>query len=313
MTSDEFLSYLQQTYKNEIAENEHAPQELEQIIKNRFQKNDLEFSRDLEKVVIMLRDEIMLSLSPLYLEKIKNKLSIGYLQSGIINAVCTKHRHQEVYAILLNQGLLMYLNKIVKFSIAGFFTESVIYCNRMDKNQLNKSILISYMIEVAENYKKYGAPYGPIIQLDDENIKTQSHYLHIQELFILCHELAHYFNGDLDDDNNLRQFLNFADVDELVENKNHSMEFAADEKGYELLLLILKNAPSEKILPPLVVLFNSFYFLNSEASDKHPDPLSRVINIIKKFYGEDNAKKMAQSYNNMELLGDESFFRMELL
>ena len=310
-----FLENIQSILSERILPGYNAKEEeLIRILNDRNHKFNIEIKPNLSNLPVAVKSlkEILNKHLPIeYTKEINKHIAIGCLQSGEINAACIKQNHKDVYAIIINQGLMIYLNKLIKYFIGAGNIAEIEYCNRLDICELNKDLLISYALELAQIYNQYRFPYGPIIMLKESMWPTHSTYLYIGELFILCHELGHYFNGDLKEDTNFIPFLDIENIIMFNENQNHHMEYLADIKGFELMCFVLEkenlNKP-EIILPALIQVFNGLWFLSPEASDTHPDAISRILNLSENFYGKTFSDRLKDSYANPEIMQDKSFF-----
>ena len=102
-----------------------------------------------------------------------------------------------------------------------------------------------------------------MIRLSQEATLHQAALLHLAELFVLCHEPGDFLNGDLQDASQFRSFEGHECLDEYVGNLNHEKEYAADEKGFELVSQVVGSSDIQ-LLTPIIALFNLFYLLGVE-------------------------------------------------
>jgi hypothetical protein len=122
--------------------------------------------------------------------------------------------------------------------------------------------------------------------------------LRLQELFILCHELGHFFNGDLEEQNNLVKLwqTNWAVVNE---NKDHQIEYKADLTGFDILTRIGKkkfNLDRKYVLLQVMAVFDILAMIDPSESKDHPAPIDRTCNIIQHFFGEKYVQQYVKTY-----------------
>jgi hypothetical protein len=120
------------------------------------------------------------------------------------------------------------------------------------------------------------------------------------ELFVLCHELGHFLNGDLEEPGHFKPFDGHESVQEYEENQDHEREYGADATGFRLLMAAQgSSGPAAiRLLQPIISLFNLFYLLGSRSSATHPHPLERSIRITERFFGRERAETLRRSYDD---------------
>ncbi|MBS1611666.1 MAG: hypothetical protein JST49_02495, partial [Bacteroidetes bacterium] len=121
----------------------------------------------------------------------------------------------------------------------------------------------------------------------------------LQELFVLCHELGHLFNKDLEDKHNLT-YLIPSEAEIIEENKHYQIEFNADLYAFDLLSRIAKrnyNLEKKFILSFVVTLFDIMALINPNRGGKHPAPIERIINIVQSNWGKDVAYRYLKTYD----------------
>ncbi|QDV73641.1 hypothetical protein [Botrimarina mediterranea] len=134
----------------------------------------------------------------------------------------------------------------------------------------------------------------------------QSALLHLAELFIVCHELGHFLNGDLENETRFCAVDGNPWLQRFEENQDHAIEYAADATGFGLLQEVLTTLPTaytpQNALQSVIIVFNLFYLLTEGESHSHPNPRSRSVNIARKYFGEEFADTVQKSYDDPELL-----------
>jgi len=261
--------------------------------------------RNLSLVGERLKAQVYGSLAPDVAARVLPSIALGVLDTGEANAAIYKSPDGK-YAILLNNGLMLLLNKFFKLIIAWESPRAVTYCNRKPAEELTVEELRGYLPELIEAYKQYGAPYGAMLKLDSSGVGRQSALLHLSELFIVCHELGHFLNGDLDDGSSFCCVEGRPWLQKFEENKDRTTEYAADVTGFRLLHDVMKAMPGDVRplhgLQAIISLFNLFFLLTEGESASHPDPRSRSVNIARHFFGQDFAATLERSYDDPDLL-----------
>jgi hypothetical protein len=309
-TPDDFLAHLRAVYANP-ASGDLPDEELLTRTQNDLRALHPQFTYTPDQLKGMtlvgerLKAEVFGSLPFDINARILSNIALGVLDTGEANAAIYKSR-DEKYAILLNNGLMLLLNKFFKLIIAWENPALVTYCNRKPADELTSEELHSYLPELVETYKQYGAPHGAMLKLDRSVTGRQSALLHLSELFIICHELGHFLNGDLEDDTHFSAVAGRSWLRKFQENKDHAIEYAADATGFRLLEILLKTIPgnftSLNGLQAVISLFNLFFLLTQGESSSHPNPRSRSVKIARQFFGTDFGNTLERSYDDPELL-----------
>ncbi|MBA4020283.1 MAG: hypothetical protein C0483_24240 [Pirellula sp.] len=309
-TPEDFLSQLQTEYAESALEG--AP-DSEFMARTQADLNALDNTvtytaeqlRSMAVVGAQLKEHVYGSLAADMAARIVPNIAVGILDTGEANAAIFKSPDGK-YAILLNNGLLLLLNKFVKLMIAWEDPGRVIYCNRKPAEELTVGELREFLPELVETYKQYGAPHGAMLKLAPYVVGRQSSLLHLMELFIVCHELGHFLNGDLDNESDFCVVEDRPWLRKFEENKDHAIEYAADATGFQLLQTVLQAIPGNfsplNGLQAIILLFNLFFLLTEDESPSHPNPRTRSVRIARQFFGESFADALESSYENPELL-----------
>lgn len=242
------------------------------------------------------------------LEHVRNNIAFGRIENSNCNAMCVKS-HDGKYAVLIYDGLMNLLHKHGKLLFAAQDPDKVTFCNRGNPKKLNRKQYLQFAKELIENYKKYGTPVGAMIKLEYELMVPHSISLALQELFVLCHELGHFFNGDLEKKQNFYTLTQY-NWDVFDDNKDHSMEFKADLTGFSIfekaVVVRFPELPRKFLLAHLSILFDTLALLNAKGSKSHPAPIDRMMNIITHHYGVNVAREFLETYESKEKV--QSFF-----
>ena len=314
-SADEFLNYTKFLRSNSIIQIASEPNlEFKRIVEARCQ--GFEIPPDpYDHIVRELWQELKKELSSHFLETIGDKLAVGALDNISVNAFCTRSA-DGFFAIVINSGLLLFLNKVSKLHVAISIPNSIIYCNRLAPDKITQSMVKNWLFEVCEHYRATGKPLGPQIHLSDSASLRHSYQLHMWELFILAHELGHFVAGHSEEAGNWILDPVFNMVETYQGNTSHQKEFEADLHGYRMLRgsmyrrlhnpLMKDNKlwDDRPLFLNIISLFNLLSMLGSRESHTHPDPLDRICNIALIFYGELFAKLLASSYEDGDLLGE---------
>ncbi len=248
---------------------------------------------------------------------IKEKIAIGNAKIDSVRARLVKDGN--FYVIIFDFGLYIYLNKNLKLLYASQQPEDVIYCNRLEKDQFSKSIFREYRDELCQIYKGARRVMGAMILLKPE-VTLVGFQLYFIELFILCHELGHFFNGDLEDKNQTIPLSDNSDSQVLRDEYSQKKEFDADIKGFHLVLRILikKNESGKSFIHPqlilntLIINFNILAELAPKESSTHPYPLNRLLHIIDVYYGQDAADFILKTYEEPDFMNKNAKKFMEI-
>jgi uncharacterized protein YejL (UPF0352 family) len=287
--SSEFLEYLQKIWHVEKnlskdAEQQKWRKDFMKISKDRGTKNELDVSKIAYKknhyneMVQSYMNELIPLLEKNQAEQIGNNITIGSVNSNVINAVCTTDKNGN-YAVVMNSSLFTYLHKYGKISLAIPKPSIVTFCNRKEFKEITRDDLEEYLIELPQIYFKINEPKGPMIHLEEKYTMVHMKILEIAEKFAIGHELGHYFCGHLDNKQNTELFLN--DLEKL-KNNNHKIEFEADDFGFRLISDERNKNSLEVIKAGIYLLFQGLNSLNPYASESHPAPIERMNRLLDK-------------------------------
>lgn len=278
-------------------------------------ENDAEFYDEIIKhhhgLDLMVGEEkqqILKALTPELRNKISSNVAIGALNTGEANAIIVRSDCKK-FAILVNYGLMVLLNKFLKLTVAKGNPKLVTYCNRKEASELSAEDLQQYLDDLTWAYATFSAPYGPLIKLKESNesLGTVVHHLRMAELFIICHELGHFLNGDLDKDENFSAYLNLDWVKKFTGTSGHEQEHNADTTGYDLLRRVVTidypHLPERTPLQSIVLLSCLLSLIHGdEPSPSHPSPTERVLYIARTFFGTEFTEELKKGYEQPELL-----------
>lgn len=257
---------------------------------------------------LALRDvtkELFRSMDNEAVDKLSADVAIGVLPTGEANAFIARSPCGK-YAVLVCSGLMLLLHKYLKLVRAFVTPEEIVHCNRKSASEVTKSDVDHYIHELIGNHHHYGVPYGPMIRLSGRASKEHSILLNLAELFIVCHELGHYYNGDLFELSAYSNLIAGAAGKRYIENTDHEVEYSADVAGYGLYLTCLEvrgiSMPSLEVLKPVLATFNLLYALAGGESSTHPHPYDRAVRIACHHYGNEQGERLAAALQDPETL-----------
>lgn len=233
---------------------------------------------------------------------INERVAVGVLETGLVNAFIAKGG-ENLYAIVLNSGLMILLNKAIKLWVAGANPGTILYCSHKDPSRVDQRDITSMLRELFDNYLNSGIPRGPMIKLRKEAMGTYSIALHFAEAFVISHEIGHLLNGDLEEESLFVPLGGDEIISRYVEGRDHAKEYQADVKGYEIL-----TRYADTKFPEIETNFRMFALscvmdligaISNEPSETHPKAKYRVVNIARTFYDSEVAKYWEESYVNI--------------
>ena len=305
----EYLEYLQGVYEKaypaSIQDAEFAQITITQLDEYGLALSELGQYGGLRLAVEGLKSDLLQSLGTLDRERVVSDVAIGLLADGQANAFIARSPDGK-HAIVLCSGFMLLLHKYLKLIRASVTPANVVYCNRKPASELTKMDLHSYIVDLVLIYKALGVPSGPMIKLSDNAMIEHAFVLTLGELFVLCHELGHFLNGDLEDQSAYSALPHNAEGQRFDENRNHEIEHRADVTGFGLYRASLKSrgfdASSIEWLKPIVATFNLLYAIGGGASSTHPHPYDRVRRIVDHHFGLELGAKMSDALNAPDLL-----------
>ena len=246
-------------------------------------------------------------------QKVKKVIAFGVAHTGDINAAVYASSAGN-YAILLNRGFMVFLNKYLKLSLTQGRPENVLYIDDDAKELIQREGINAVIGFICENYIKYGEPLGGKVKPIPAILAQVAHALHFGETFAICHELGHFFNGDLAESMAAaRLTMPMNHIAKLNTRFEHKTEYLADLAGYDIYRKghITSGRPDDHqvLLAPVVTLFDAFATLDNNESFSHPHPIRRILSIAFHVYGQDVARFWLNSYS--DFYEDDFFTEMD--
>lgn len=304
MDPQEFILYLKRKYANPYKSGQAADEEFYEITKKEMNKYDISVEeashKGLDWVLNEIYDGIICQLDLEVKNNIKRCIAVGVVETGEVNAFIAKGG-LNTYGIIVNSGLMIFLHKAFKLVLASINPKGITYCNRKRPSEINQKEYSSMFNELCDIYVETGVPRGPMLKLTEELLGKHSQMLHLAEAFVFCHEIAHFLNGDLDDQGNFIILGQDKIAMKYIEGKNHDIEYKADIKAYEILSNYMNanypEIPNEVRMIPIVMIMDILQAIGVKENYSHPSPKDRVINIAKSCHGDEISEFWEKSYS----------------
>lgn len=306
----EYLKYLKDKHNKPIPG--IRDNEFDEITKNQWQKyakhtGDVELSRADERLNIVLNSQfkdILASQSAEEKERIEQCLAIGSVDTGELTAFIAKGG-VNIYCIVLSSGLMMLIHKSIKLIVASILPEEVIYCSGQDPSQFSARDYWLMYEEMVDIYGKTGFPRGALVKFGEKALLVSTPLLHLAESFVICHEIAHLLNNDVEDESEFVEVCNDSRLMKYIEDKDHAKELKADVTGYRLLSNYLNKAfpemNSKVHMMGIVTIMDVLASIGITESHSHPSPKDRVVNIAESCLPHDEIEFWKGSYSNLGL------------
>lgn len=310
-TPDDFLSYLQDEYAQRYPSGDDGD-EFKRITDEELAKHNLSLAElgefgGLQLAIRGLKEQLYPSLTSAQRTAVEAQIAVGLLPNGDCNAFIARSPDGK-FAICVCSALMVLLHKYLKLVRAFVAPQDVVFCNRKEASALTKDDASQFIAELLQAHLQIGNAYGPLIKLSESANAQHSTLLTWAELFILCHELGHYLNGDLSDPSAFCALPWGIKGSKYEENRDHEKEHLADVTGFTLYIECLKTrgAPviSLEVVKPLMAMFNLIYALGGGASSTHPHPYDRMARIVEHGFGADLGAKMKAALADPDLLPD---------
>ena len=305
-TPSEFVDFLKRTRSQPYAPGDRQ-EDFDAITKRDLEKQGIPFEagskgiENLEGIILQLFDEILKAQPAEIQRATEHSIGVGVMETGLVNAFIA-NGGGGCYAVIVNSGLMILLNKAIKLWVGASREGGITYCNRKPAEELSKSDIHEMLHELFFIYRETGIPRGPMVKVSDECLGIYSMALHIAEAFVVCHELGHYLNGDLNSDSGLASLPWCDGVEYYKGDSNHEKEHNADITGYGLLQRFVREKHSsldaDFLMFGIVTVMDMIGAISAEGSPTHPDAKDRVVRIAQHFYGDEEAERWKASYKN---------------
>jgi len=312
---NDFLEYLQDTMKSEwrdVQDEQFQAMAAEWISKSTYGASFWEKWSDnpLGLVVGDLSAQIFECLPADKGKLVHDSVAIGPLFSGNVNATIIRSMDDK-YAVLINEGLMILIHKVLKLYSAMKRPDLVTYLPSGQPITLTSHNLRHMLSELFRTYRDSGLPSGALIGIDESLEWSYGIMRTLAQLFVLSHEIGHFLNGDLADRDAFLPFMGRKDLRRFRENVSHRAELDADITGFEIVLNCTRKWHND-IDEQRTQDFHQLSFLSviqlfdipgaigaGEDSTSHPSVVTRVVNLAGHFFGDDAAKKWERSYESI--------------
>ncbi|WP_339289548.1 hypothetical protein [Paenibacillus sp. FSL E2-0201] len=235
-----------------------------------------------EVIIFQLWEDILSLFTEEEVSELKKRVAIGLVNSGEHRARVERTKYD---VILINYGMITFINQCTKYKIASNELEYIEFCDRKEPKTVTLDDINTFYNELIGNYRTHGVPFGPLILLAKEADFLRGDMLYVKELFIVSHELAHI----------------------LLDHReqSHEVEYHADHLAYRITKDVLTKKRiwlNEKfMLLALKDLFQDMQHLRGAVeSPTHPQPYGRLLQLTTSYYGE----KLANALKKALLYGD---------
>jgi hypothetical protein len=307
-TAAEYLAHLQELYTRRYSSGTPVDAEFQRLTEESLSARGIELPHHpvsgIGSVVENIWRDILNALEKSVRDVTKPCIAAGVVENGKANAFIVKSPDGK-YAIIFNSGLGIFLHKLFKITSGCVEPQSVTYCNRKSANLLTRGDMRAYLDEYINYYRENGVPRGPLIKLTQKASATAALQLNASELFILCHELGHFLNGDLDNECLYSALPKGMPGSVYQENKNHGIEYEADSTGFGIYRKVLSRTVGEirdeLYVILLIGMFDAIYLISEGATHSHPHPYDRIIRLAQVHFNSELAGRIKEALINPDL------------
>jgi hypothetical protein len=308
-SADDYLTYLQRRYAKPYFDGIIQDREFHRLTMDELRQAELDMPEGpvagIALAIASSYRNVLKGLSPHRRQLVECSIAAGVMEHGECNAFIARSPEGK-FAILFSSGLAMFMHKYIKLVCAMIAPNAVTYCNRKDTHNLTREDCQTYLDEMISYFATHLEPRGPFIKLAEREASKASWMLTMAETFILCHELGHFFNGDLDDVTRYSALPLGAVGGRYEENRDHEIEFRADSVGYEIYLAAIvamgMKVQPEVALSPIMLMFDLLFKLSGGASSSHPHPHHRVVRIVRDHFSPELAKATDEALKDPRML-----------
>src|SRR5690606_34057799 len=152
------------------------------------------------------------------------------VDNRVLNASIMRSKDGRFYGVFVYSALITVLHRLGKLELACHFPEQVEFCSRFPGEPANRRQMVEIYAEVYVYFTTTKLPHGPQVLLKEPLNSQHLQKLHVQELLIIFHELAHFLNEDLKAHTANRKVIS------PFPNQSYQREHLADIVGFGLLL-----------------------------------------------------------------------------
>ncbi len=249
----------------------------------------------MDRFVRIIVDSIKNSLSADKVGTLESRIAFGALETSELNAFIIRSECSQYFAILINYGLVLFVYAHARLMTAWGYPEKVLQWNGR-QNKPTRTEMASVIRDMVDEYKRTHRVAAPFVRFEDAPTEIGAFSTFITAcMFAICHELGHFYNGDLDR-GDLFAHVSPAHLESFAPNPSHLMEHAADTTGFELLMQAKQRPENESLLFEVGNFFSLLKDLGVETSDSHPAPHDRVVHLAERHFSHELAEGMGAYY-----------------
>jgi len=247
----------------------------------RFNAIDTAYSGVIEGLVSEFYETLPISVK----NQFASRFHFTTIDNLVLNAHIRRSSDGRFYGIFIYSALITVLHRLGKLELACFYPEMVRSCSRFPGKPATRKKMIEIYAEVYAYFINTKLPHGPLVTLWEPLNRQHLQKLHIQELLIMYHEIAHFLNGDLQSGNEKRKVIR------TFTNESYQREHLADVIGFGLLIRHFAHSkPLTRelrylFLICLIELSKIQHEIQGIETEAYPHPLNRMSVVIDKFYG----------------------------
>jgi hypothetical protein len=249
-----------------------------------------------------------------------SEIAVGVVSDNKINACIVRHSDEHCYAILINRALVSVLTHYVKLIAAAQHPTDIAYFEGLLEPQLSAAIYTGVARRMLARYARSGEVAGPELKLkpnSDAALVVEVRLIAIN-MFVLAHEVGHYFNGDLLSDEHFSVGHGACDAQLFERHISYTMEFAADRFAFMIVLRLLSQVNPEMsaglaLYMSATLFFNILREISNKGSETHPQPSNRLLAVVHAFFGAEAADLFRKGFDDLsyyqafgELVGSRS-------
>jgi len=300
-TPKDYLSYIKYILANKtVHDYSTGSQEYKHITEKNMGDEYKNYSND-ELVSLKPLEDTLNNIFTNFLDyeeskKFKEQIALGILLSDDLSASIYK-AHNGHIAIIYNHALIEVMKTHLSFMIAVNMPENVQYTSLGNVENISSTEYMTEHQAFLEDIMNNGKPTQTIAKFKFSGIAKMilTYEMYTFDFFIIGHELGHFFNGDLDDDNVFKTYTQEANFSKYTNNVSHRQEFIADIYGIKICKKIFPkinfgfnfNLSIEHILKSTIDFFYLVSIINPTSTKSHPNPKDRASALIDEFLGID--------------------------
>ncbi len=247
------------------------------VVEKQYTSMEFFFSQD---VVDYYSSHVLFYLPEQIKQEIINKMSFGSIMNSDYAAFIIKESKSGYLATLITSELITYIKYFVLTSLAPMYPQ----CFSLNSQPISSC----EAIKLHEQFKKTQREAHDNFDINS-NSEEFAHLslsmmpiLEVVYEFIILHEIGHYINGDLVEEN-FKKTAFHHELDEFAV-ENHQNEFFADEFAYNHIVRYRPGDFSGEYANVLYLLiyylFNTIVYRDLSENSSHPHPFERIKHLL---------------------------------